>query len=141
MGVTIRSPKNNIDMGYGGFQRLRLTIAKLCPKEITDHYEYLINNLFRLSRNKVESDLYDKETERLYSKYKNYNKVMNFLYAPDIDAQLSYGTAKQLLKVIGNYDDDVIYGYAGWGDDAARFADFKKILQDCVELKKPLKWN
>ena len=54
------------------------------------------------------------------------------------DAEMTYGTAKQLLSVIGDYDDDVIYGYAGWGKDAARFRDFKELLQDAADTKNEL---
>ncbi|MBR0417908.1 MAG: hypothetical protein IJI66_01920 [Erysipelotrichaceae bacterium] len=142
MGVNISSPNHDIAMGYGGFARLRRTIAGLCPNEIKLHYEYLLKNLWHLSFDKEESDRYDRQTEELYVKYgKKYGKVLDFLYAPDTDGKLSYGTCKQLLDVIGDYDDDSIYGYAGWGEHAARFRDFKEILEDCYKSKKPLIWD
>lgn len=40
---------------------------------------------------------------------------------------MTYGCAKQLLKVIGDYDNGKVYGYAGRGEHAARFSDFKAV--------------
>lgn len=57
-----------------------------------------------------------------------------------MEAKLPYGVAKEVLKVIGDYDDNIIYGYAA-RPDAARFRDFKAILQDCVETKSMLAWD
>ena len=127
-------------MGAFGFQRLRRTIAHLCPQEIQAHYDFLLDNLHYLFTNKAASDQYDAYINVLYDKYPSHRKVLNFLYASDVDALLTYGTAKQLLQVIGDYDDDVIYGYAGWGDDAARFKDFKELLQDAANTKTKWGW-
>ena len=142
MGITIKSPNYSIDLGYGGFLRLRRTVASLCPEEIRDHYNYLLDNITHLSYHKDEYDKYDARTEEIYNRYKkSYGKVMDFLYAPDICAKFTYGTAKQLLNVIGDYDDNEIYGYAGWGEHAARFKNFKEILEDSYINKKPFKWD
>ena len=143
MGICIFSKNVSNDLGYGGFQRLRKTIAGLCPSEIANHYNYLLDNLIHLSLHKNESDAYDARTDVLYNKYrkKGYGKVIDFLYSPDTDATLTYGTAKQLLKVIGDYDDNIIYGYAGWGDDAMRFHHFKEILKDAAETKTKWGWH
>lgn len=67
-------------------------------------------------------------------------KVARFLYSADVEAKLPYGVAKKLLEVIGDYDDNIIYGY--WGrPDRAMFKDFKAILQDCVDTKSALIWD
>jgi hypothetical protein len=42
--------------------------------------------------------------------------------------------------VIGNYDDEIVYGYAGWGKDAARFKNFKELLNDAYETKRDWGW-
>lgn len=41
MGLTIRSKNHSIDIGSGGFFRLRMKIAELTNKEISDHYKVL----------------------------------------------------------------------------------------------------
>ena len=142
MGIAIKSKRINLNMGYGGFMRLRRTIANLCPDEIKDQYNYMVDNYTHLLYHADELKAFDEKTEKIYEKNKTkYGKVMDFLWAPDTDAKLSYGTAKQLLKIIGDFDDGKIYGYAGWGKDAARFSDFKNLLKDCVETKSSLKWD
>lgn len=142
MGVNISSKHCDIAMGYFGFRRPRRTVANLCLKEIADHYNYLLDNLHYIAAHKEVSDRYDEGIDRLYETFgKRYGKVLNFLYAPDTDATMTYGTAKQLLSVIGDYDDDIIYGYAGWGKDAARFRDFKILLQDAADTKTKWCWH
>ena len=60
---------------------------------------------------------------------------------PRIRAKMTYGCAKQLLKVIGDYDNGKVYGYAGRGEHAARFSDFKAVLEDAAETKRGFWWN
>lgn len=143
MGITIRSKNKSIDMGCGGFLRLRRTVSELCPEEISKHYAELINNYIHFQYDTEACKKYDEKTEELYQKYrkKGLGKVFDFLYAQDTDARMTYGTAKQLLKAIGDYDNDQIYGYAGWGDQAARFKDFKEILRDATETKTAWGWD
>lgn len=140
MGVSVYSKNRSIDMGYVGFQRLRKTISELCPKPIAEHYAFLLDGLIYSSTHK---EAYDAKTEYLYEKYRNtpYRKVIDFLYAPDTDADFGYGTAKALLKIIGDYDDDIVYGYAGWGDAAARFKDFRDILEEASINKRKWGWR
>ena len=142
MGITIRSKNHNIDIGTGGFFRLKKTIAGFTNKEISDHYNILLSEeyIYMVYHGFEE---YDKKTEELYEKYKKeYGKVIDFLYASDITAKMTYGCAKQILKVIGDRTDldDMVIGYAGWGEHAARFRDFRMILKDAVETKKGFKW-
>ena len=136
MGVNVNSKHHDIAMGYFGFQRLRRTVANLCPKEIADHYNYLLDNLHYIAVHKEEG------IGRLYEMFgKRYGKILNFLYASDCDAEMTYGTAKQLLRVIGDYNDDIIYGYPGHDDKAARFQDFKELLQDAADTKTKWCWH
>ena len=82
----------------------------------------------------------DDETERIANSLpKNVWKVIDFLYEPDCDGSVSYGTCKQILKVVRDYDDSSLYGYAG-RPDCAKFVDFKLIVGDCVKNKCTLKW-
>ena len=111
-------------------------------REIAKHYDILSSEEY-ICMVYHGFDEYDKKTEELYYKYrKKFGKVIDFLYAPDTDAKMTYGCAKQMLKAIesGTARDDMIIGYAGWGDKAARFRDFKKILEDAAETKKGFWW-
>lgn len=142
MGLTIRSKNHSIDIGSGGFFRLRMKIAELTNKEISDHYKVLASEEYiHMVYHGFEE--YDKKTEELYERYrKEYGKVIDFLYAPDTKAKMTYGCAKQILKAIGDRADmdDMVIGYAGWGEYAARFKDFRKILEDAAETKKGFRW-
>lgn len=141
MGLTIYSKNLSNNLGSGGFYRLRKTIAGLCPDEIKNHYMFLADHYFDIQIADPGFKNYDAETERIYQKYRSkYGKVIDFLWAPDLDCELTYGTAGQLLRLIGNYDDSIIYGYAGWGDKAMRFHDFKEILADAYQTKSKWGW-
>lgn len=83
MGITIHSPHKSIDMGAGGFLRLRRDIAKLTNSEISGHYELLLTDHY-ITMVYHGFEEYDRKTEELYEKYrKEYGKVLDFLYAPD----------------------------------------------------------
>ena len=142
MGLTIYSKNCSNDLGVGGFVRLRRTVASLCPAEIYDHYTYLMDNYYDIVGSEETGAAYDAKTEELYQKFeKTHGKVIAFLYASDISAKFPYGVAKQILTVVKDYDDDKIYGYAGWGDNAMRFRDFKAILEDAAETKSHWGWR
>ena len=140
MGVTIRSPHYSIDLGYFGFERLRQKIADLTAEDIGEHYRALLGGAAGKEQD-VWIEEYNRKTEELAEKYKGrYNKILNFLYAPDCDGKATYGTCKDILKVIGVYDDNILYGYAG-RPDCAKFADFRRILEDCAQCKKQMTWR
>lgn len=70
MGITIKSPNFEINVGYGGFMRLRKVIASLCPAEINKHYLYFLDNYYELIGDENTIKKYDRKTIRLYKKYK-----------------------------------------------------------------------
>ena len=67
-------------------------------------------------------------------------KIVDFLLQSDIAGRIRYGACKEILTVIGDYDDDYCYGYAALPNQA-RFQDFKNLLRSCVEYKKDLRWS
>lgn len=83
---------------------------------------------------------YDDETERLIERKELLIKIADFLYQSDCEGEIRYGACKEILKVIGDYDNRVIYGYAG-RENPARFKDFKGILKDCVDNKCFMVWE
>lgn len=139
MGLTIYTNKgHSIDMGYFGFNNLRTKIAELAG--IGDHYKKLVKVEIHSYSNPNAYKNYDRETERLINDGALNWRVANFLYASDCDASLKWVVAKELLKVIGDYDDNIVYGYAG-RPDRAMFKDFKQILEDCVKNRTNLRWD
>ena len=142
MGVNLSSKNNSIDIGYFGFARLRDTIANLCPKEITDYFLYFRNNWRNILADEDALDKYNAGILRLHDKYGDkYGEVLDFLYMSDCDGEMTCDSAKQLLEVIGDYDNDEIYGYIAHGEHAVRLRHFKELLHDAVDTKTNWKWS
>lgn len=142
MGLTIKCKKTGreMDVSYFGFNRLRTKVAELVSPEIGKHYQEL-DGIFRMNSSEKEKALksYDNETERLIENKMFPIKIADFLYQSDCDGKIRYGACKEILKVIGDYDDRIIYGYAG-RENPAKFKNFKEILQDCVDNKCFMVW-
>lgn len=143
MGVTIKCKKTgrDIDMGYFGFTRLRNKVAALMGEPFYSHYMKLDKAPASMQPDE-EKKFYtewDAEAIRLVRENVLPVKVVNFLLESDCDGKIRYGACKEILKVIGDYDDNICYGYAG-RSDCAMFRDFKAILQDCVDNKCDMVW-
>lgn len=65
---------------------------------------------------------------------------MDFLLQSDVGGRIHYGACKNILKIIGDYDDNIMYGYAAWGEQS-RFSRFRRILEDCVATKSDMIWR
>lgn len=128
MGVTISCTKTGrtIDVGSGGFLRLRSKISELVGEPWASHYRALVEERIcdEKEREKFYED-FDKKTEELLNKKCVSVKIVDFCLQSDCEGSIRYGACKELLKVIGNYDDNICYGYAG-REDCAMFRDFKK---------------
>ncbi len=141
MGVTIRckATGNSIDLGSGGFMRLRRRISVLVGDPWAAHYRTLTDTSMALQDHDWFKK-FDAETERLVKARAVRTKTAFFLLQPDEGGYLPPGGCRQLLETIGDYDDDFIYGYAGL-PHAARFRDFKRILAECAEHGCRLTWS
>lgn len=143
MGLTIKCKKTGreMDVSYSGFRRLRKKVAELVSPEVGKHYQTL-DKIFRMDSSEKENAFksYDDETERLVESEALPIKIADFLYQSDCDGKIRYGACKEILKVIVDYDDSIIYGYAG-RENPAKFKDFKEILQDCVDNKCFMVWS
>ena len=142
MGLTISCKKTgrSIDMGYFGFANLRRRVAKLAGEPFASHYDGLDHAPFLGEARKTYFEEFDRRTEDLIRKKKVSVKVASFCLQPDAGGRIGYGGCKALLKIIGDYDDNILYGYAG-RKDCAMFKDFKAILQDCVDHKCDMVWR
>lgn len=144
MGLAIRCKKSNdnIDVSYFGFSRLRNTVSLLVGGNWGVHYLRLTDYLPSLenTRDKEFYEEFDRETERLINERKINIKVADFLLQSDCEGSIHYGACKEILKVIGDYDDNLIYGYAG-RKNPAMFKDFKRVLQACVDKKCDMVWR
>lgn len=143
MGVTVRCKKGKaIDLSYSGFNRLRNKVAELVGNPFYDHYLELDNIIITIMDSDKKQKYftnYDNETKRLIEKNCINIKVANFLYQSDCEGKIRYGACKEILKVIGDYNDNILYGYCG-RKDCAKFSDFVSILKDCVKNKCDMIW-
>lgn len=142
MGVTITCPKTgrSVDMGGGGFWRLRLKVAELAGDPWVSHYRKLERPPSFDPERTAFFEAFDAETLRLVNEKKVHIKIADFCLQTDCGGAIRYGACKLLLKFIGDYDDNICYGYAG-RPDCAKFRDFKAILQDCAEHKCDMRWS
>lgn len=145
MGVTIccKKTRKSIDLGYAGFNNLRNKIGELVGGEFAKHYLLLSEPKVMClmgDKKKTFYELYDKKTMLIIEKERVSIKVVDFLYQSDCGGKIRYGACKEILKVIGDYDDNILYGYCG-RDDCAKFSDFVSILKDCVENKCDMIWS
>lgn len=139
MGVTIACNKtrDSIDMGAGGFLRLRRKISDLCGEPWAAHYRELTDG--SAIRDDAWYEDFDRKTLSLIEQKAVHIKIADFLLQSDVKGRIRYGACKEILKVIGDYDDNILYGYAGL-PDCARFRDFKRLLRLCAENKCNLVW-
>lgn len=136
MGVTIFNKKHSIDMGCGGFYRLRRKVAQLAGDDIGELYSQL---LLDFGGDTLYAE-HDKKVEELAQKYNGEkNDILDFLYESDCSGTMNVQHCKSIYEVIKDYDDDVLYGYGG-RPDCAKFKDFKQIVQECVENNTPMEW-
>ena len=146
MGITLYCKKtgHGIDMGYAGFSRLRDRVAILVGEPFASHELQLSKPEVMFMFNQEKKDAFFKKfnarTEQLINDGKVSIKIVDFLHQSDCEGKIRYGACKEILKVIGDYDDDIAYGYCG-RKDCAKFADFKALLQECVDNKSMLVWH
>ena len=146
MGITISGPNKSIDMGGGGFANLRTTIAKLLN---CDEFFALYDDLMSCGHCRYEEkgftsmseyfDDHDKRVLEVCERNKLDEEIVNFLYMPDCGSEnVSVKTCRHLWDLIKDYDDNVVYGYAG-RPDRAMFKDFKQIVKSCVDSRRVMR--
>ena len=142
MGLTIYCEKSRevIDVTMSGFFRLRMKVAELAGKEWGAHYAKLANApLFGSARTDF-FNAFDDKTDDLLAQGAVSVNIANFCLQSDCGGHVGPRTCKEILDVIGDYDDDLPYGYTGRAD-CATFSDFKRLLGECVKNKCDLVWD
>lgn len=149
MGVTIQCKKTgrSIDLGYSGFFRLRRKVAELQGGPFLDVFQEIFNPHSDANEFTETTETPEQFDERMNLKIDSILsakqadiKVVDFLLQPEVDGWIRYGACKNILKVIKDYDDNILYGYCG-RRDCAKFADFRAILEDCVINKSDMVWS
>lgn len=142
MGVTIESKNHSIDLGYDGFRMLRVKVSELAAPDIFEHYKKAMDGmqLYDEDKRKAFYESYDAKIAELDKKYDGkMSDIIDFLYESDCDAKIDADHCRSIYAVIKDYDDDILYGYAG-RKDCAKFADFKKIVKDGIDSGNGFNW-
>ena len=137
MGITIGNKTSSIDMGYGGFYKLRCDIAGVFGEKFKKLYVDWIDRKYTNEEgNAVIKDMYDRGELTDQD-----DLIIEFLFACDCDGKLSYEGCKRLYELIKDYgNNNEKYGYTEL-DDCATFADFKEIVKDCSENHWTMEWD
>lgn len=137
MGITISSKRHSCDMGYGGFARLRNTVAEKISPAFHAHYLSLtapaVLSLYGEERNAYYKT-YDATTNEYMEQGVVTIEVANFLYQSDCDGKVDRKQAKELYELIKACDDNQVFGYFGRAD-CATMADLKKIFSDGTKVE------
>lgn len=137
MGITIKCDKTgtSCDLGYAGFARFRMDVAKLLNEEFGKHYNELFSS--PLSSNRVEKE---EKIECLIKKHKLNKYVVNFLFMSDCSGKCSPTACQAIYRVLKEGDDDSIrYGYTG-RSDCATFGQLKALFLESSEMHSYVSW-
>lgn len=136
MGITIESKRYACDLGYGGFNRFRVGVAKRVSDEVGNHYGKLTDGSVMYLWGKERDEYfksYDAKTSELIEEGKLPAEIANFLYQSDCEGKIDRKQAKMIYELIKECDDDIVYGYSGRAH-CARMSDMKKIFSDKTKV-------
>lgn len=136
MGVTLYNKKYSINLSYKGFARLMQTIADLLNSEFGELYKkWSLSEIDNITTNELLRNLY--KNEKLTDED---DFILEFLFASECTGTISAKACKVLYKLIKDYDDKIVYGYAGQ-PDCASFKNFKTIIETSAENKWIVRWE
>ena len=140
MGITISSSKRSLDMGFFGFGRFRIDVAKQTNDDFYEHYKtmYDAQMLFGIDR-EVFFEEFDKKTKEFEKKGIVKQEVLDFLFQSDCEGKISKTQAKMIYDLIKDIPNDIIYGYSG-REDCAKSEHMKKLFKDCYSNSKQIVW-
>lgn len=141
MGLTLESKNCSLDFVYGGFNNIRTKVAELAANDIGEHYRHLFDAPFFEEQRKPFFEEYNKKIAEISKAHNGeMDGILDFIYAPDCDGEMSVEVCKQIYEVIKDYDDDICYGYSG-RPDCAMFKDFKELVKDCIDSNCSMEWS
>lgn len=135
MGLIVENKQSKLKMTYGSFFQLRKTIAGIMSAAFADLYDDWITG-------KIDDNAGNKELQRLVDTGEisaEYNDVVKFLFASDIEGSLPVKTARQINQLIKDYDGELC-GYEGTPPDCIHFYDFREMVKQSVKNRWVISW-
>lgn len=132
MGINLHNKDYSMDMGYGQFYMLRMTIAKVFDKDFAVLYENVCRTIFGPTQAEIDA------LNEYIANHNLDNDIVEFLFMPDSDGKISSKTCRHLYKLVKDYNDDYRYGYIGANNS---FEYFKEMLHDCATKHRKLFWR
>ena len=114
----------------------------MAAPDIFEHYKKSMDGmrLYDEDERKAFYESYNAKIAELDKKYEGkMSDILDFLYESDCNAEMDAGHCRSIYEVIKDYDNDILYGYAG-RKDCAKFADFKKIVKDGLDSGDGFSW-
>lgn len=139
MGLSISGNyKNSIELsgGYGMLATIREEVAKAWNEEFGKHYATL-----KYCSNEEDFKAFNEKAleicrnERLKDEDVD---ILDFLYQPDCDGQISYKTCKKIYDLIKDTDCKYCLRYAAYSNND--WQDFKQLLLECYSHRSNLVW-
>ena len=139
MGITISSSKRSLDMGFFGFGRFRIDVAKQISEDFYKHYKSIYDAPMFGNERKVFFEKFDKTTKEFQQNGIVKNEVLHFLFESDCEGKISKEQAKMIYELIKDIPDDIVYGYSG-REDCVKSQHMKLLFKDCFSHSKQIVW-
>ena len=139
MGVTLtaKNPVHIFNMGYGGFFKLRASIADLFDKEFGEHYRTL-QKCYDQEGWKEHCRIGNEILSHPRFKDEDYD-ILDFLYASDSKGKITYKTCGKIYKLIKDADfTGKIFRYSAYAHND--YEELKEFLKDCYSHRKNAVW-
>ena len=124
-------------MGYGGFFNLRKNIALAMDKEFGENYSNL-NNCHTTEEFEENDAIANKIIEKKHLD-KDYEDVLDFLYASDCDGKIGYKTCKKIYDLIKDVDfGNKCFRYVMLAHND--YEELKEFLKECYKHRRNMYW-
>ena len=144
MGLCIYATNSSMEfnLGYGQFHNLRWNIAEILDPKVGELYHQLASIL-------IEDAIYaERELQKILSDDDKFpdeeiSGILDFLFASDCEAKISYKACKQVYDLIKDVDfEDKCFQYVAYRKHGeSDYELFKKFLKECYSHHRYMRWN
>lgn len=145
IGITLQGYNISTDIPYSGFFRMRRDIAYMMSDDIGVWYEKMPTLLHCSGKEKAVwgNSINKAINDYIKTHIKSMMKVVNFLFLPDCEGRIAYGTCRLICKILAHQIQggfSTLFMAMQDGEKKSAAADIYRILKNCSDNKKPLQW-